>query len=55
MPPVNYTEVLDALRDFTSRDRIAFLPLAADPAPLSPYAPIAKYVLDLKNGNVAWQ
>jgi len=46
---VHYTEILDALREFTSRDRVDFLPLAPDPLPLSPYAPIAKYVLDLKN------
>lgn len=45
---MNYTEILDALREFTSRDRVDFLPLAPDP--LSRYAPIAKYVLDLKNG-----
>ncbi len=50
MPLVNYTEILDTLREFTSRDRINFLPLAPDPAPFSPYAPISKYVLDLKNG-----
>jgi len=50
MPPQNYTEILDTLREFTSRDRINFLPLAPDPAPFSPYAPISKYVLDLKNG-----
>jgi len=50
MQSVNYTEVLDALRDFTARERISFLPSGAAPAPLSPYAPITKYVLDLKNG-----
>jgi N-6 DNA Methylase len=47
---MNYNEILDALREFTSRERVDFLPLAPDPAPLSPYAPIEKYVLDLKNG-----
>ena len=47
---MNYTEILDALREFTSREHVDFLPLAPAPAPLSPYAPIEKYVLDLKNG-----
>ncbi len=47
---MNYTEILDALREFTSRERVSFLPPAPDPAGLSPYAPIVKYVLDLKNG-----
>jgi hypothetical protein len=46
---VNYSEILDALREFTSRERIEFLPLAPDPKPLSEYDPIQKYVLDLKN------
>jgi hypothetical protein len=46
---VNYTEILDALRVFTSRERIEFLPLAPEAQPLSSYAPIQKYVLDLKN------
>jgi hypothetical protein len=50
MPPVNYAEILDVLREFTARDRIDFRPAAPDAAPHSPYAPIAKYVLDLKNG-----
>ena len=50
MPPVNYTEVLDALREFTTRERISFLPAAPDPVPISAYAPITKYVLDLRNG-----
>jgi hypothetical protein len=48
---VNPTEILDALREFTSRNRVDFLPLAPDPRPLSPYAPIQKYLLDLKNGS----
>src|SRR5208283_5914310 len=47
---MNYTEILDALRDFTARERVDFLPLAPDPRPLSVYQPIAKYLLDLKNG-----
>jgi hypothetical protein len=46
---VNYTEILNALREFTSRTRIEFLPPAPAAAPLSDYAPIQKYVLDLKN------
>ena len=46
---MNYTEILDALREFTARDRIEFLPLAPDAEPVSDYAPIQKYVLDLKN------
>jgi hypothetical protein len=46
---VNYTEILDALRDFTSRARIEFLPLAADGRPASDYPSIHKYVLDMKN------
>ncbi len=47
---MNYAEILDALREFTSRERVDFLPLALDPLPPSPYGPISKYVLDLKNG-----
>jgi len=46
---VNYTEILDALREFTARERIEFLPLGLDTRPISDYAPIQKYVLDLKN------
>ncbi len=49
-PTVNYIQILDALREFTSRERINFLPPAPNPTTLSPYPPIAKYVLDLKNG-----
>jgi len=30
MPLVNYTEILDTLREFTSRERINFLPLAPE-------------------------
>jgi len=47
---VNYTEILAALREFTSRERIEFLPFAPDSQPVSDYPPIHKYVLDLKNG-----
>ena len=47
---VNYTEILEALRELIARERIEFLPLAPDAQPISPYAPIQKYVLDLKNG-----
>jgi hypothetical protein len=46
---VNYTEILSALREFTFRARIEFLPLAPDARPVSNYTPIQKYVLDLKN------
>jgi hypothetical protein len=46
---VNYTEILEALREFTSRERIEFLPLAPEARPVSEYEPIQKYVLDLKN------
>jgi hypothetical protein len=45
---VNYTEILDALREFTSHERIEFLPLAPDAKPVSDYAPIHKYVLDFR-------
>jgi len=47
---VNYQEILNALSGLTAREQIEFLPLAPDARPLSPYAPIQKYVLDLKNG-----
>jgi len=43
-------EILKALRDFTERERIEFLPPAPDGEPVSDYAPIHKYALDLKNG-----
>jgi hypothetical protein len=36
---VNYTEILDARREFTSRERIEFLPLAPEARPVSDYAP----------------
>ena len=45
--PVNYTEILNALREFTSRQEIVYLPLVSDAKSLSPYAPIVKYVVDL--------
>ena len=47
---MNQTEILDALREFTARERIDFLPPAPEARPVSDYAPIQKYVLDLKNG-----
>jgi hypothetical protein len=34
---VNYTEILDALREFTSRERIEFLPLAPEAKTVSAY------------------
>ena len=43
-------EIPKALRDFTERERIEFLPPAPDGEPVSDYAPIHKYALDLKNG-----
>ena len=46
---MNYAEILDALREFVARERIELLPLAPDAKPVSAYAPIQKYVLDLKN------
>jgi len=48
---VNYTDILKALADLTSRESVDFLPLAGDSKLLSPYRPIAKYLLDLKNGS----
>ena len=47
---MNPDAILQALQQFTDRERIEFLPLAPDPQPVSPYAPIHKYALDLKNG-----
>ena len=49
VPNVNDTEILQALREFVSRESIELLPLAAESKPVSSYAPIRKYVLDLKN------
>ena len=46
---MNYTEILNALREFTSRERMELPSLAPDPGPISDYAPIQKYVVDLKN------
>ncbi len=46
---MNYTEILEALREFTSRERIEFLPRPPEAKPVSTYAPIQKYVLDLIN------
>jgi hypothetical protein len=42
-------EILQALLDFTGSERIDFLPLAPGTRKPSPYAPIEKYLLDLKN------
>ncbi len=47
---MKYTEILEALREFTAREKVDFRPLAPDPQPLSIYPPIVKYALDLKNG-----
>ncbi len=47
---MNPENILKALKQFTDRERIDFLPLAPDAKPVSDYLPIAKYVLDLKNG-----
>ncbi|MGO9203834.1 MAG: Eco57I restriction-modification methylase domain-containing protein [Limisphaerales bacterium] len=46
---MNYTEILQALREFTSRERIELLLPALETRPISDYSPIQKYVLDLKN------
>jgi hypothetical protein len=43
-------DILIALQDLTERERIEFLPLAPDMRKPSSYAPIEKYLLDLKNG-----
>jgi hypothetical protein len=42
--------ILKALKQFTDRERIEFPPLAPDSTPVSEYASIHKYALDLKNG-----
>ena len=44
-------DILIALQELTQREGIEFLPLAPETGPLSPYAPIVKYLLDLKNGS----
>ena len=43
-------DILIALQDLTEGERIEFLPLAPDMRKSSSYAPIEKYLLDLKNG-----
>jgi hypothetical protein len=43
-------DILIALQDLTARERIEFLPLAPEVRKPSPYAPVEKYLLDLKNG-----
>ena len=44
-------DILSALRDLIQHERIEFLPLAPESRKRSPYAPIEKYLLDLKNGS----
>ncbi|MDB6066601.1 MAG: hypothetical protein JWR26_2809 [Pedosphaera sp.] len=44
-------DILSALQDLTQRESVEFLPLAPEAQPLSPYPPIVKYLLDLKNGS----
>ena len=46
---MNPENIVHALKQFTDRERIEFLPLAPDEKPVSDYAPIHKYALDLKN------
>jgi hypothetical protein len=43
-------DILIALQSFTECERIEFLPLAPDLRRPSAYAPVEKYLLDLKNG-----
>jgi hypothetical protein len=43
-------DILIALQDLTGQERVEFLPLAETRKP-SPYPPIEKYLLDLKNGS----
>ena len=43
-------DILIALQDLTGQERIEFLPFAPETRKPSPYAPIEKYLLDLKNG-----
>ena len=43
-------DILIALQNLTDCERVEFLPLAPDLRKPSPYAPIEKYLLDLKNG-----
>ena len=42
-------DILIALQELTERERIEFLPLAPDVRMPSSYAPIEKYLLNLKN------
>ena len=44
-------DILLALQDLTARASIEFLPLAPEARQPSPYAPIEKYLRDLKNGS----
>jgi hypothetical protein len=46
---VKSDDILITLQELTQRERIAFLPPAPDARKPSPYAPIEKYLLDLKN------
>ncbi len=43
-------DILIALQELAGQERIEFLPLAPGTRKPSPYAPIEKYLLDLKNG-----
>ena len=47
---MNPENILKALKQFTDRERIEFLPLAPESKSVSEYPPIHKYALDLKNG-----
>jgi hypothetical protein len=48
---VNYTQILDALREFTSRERVEFPAAGArGSARFRITSPLQKYLLDLKNG-----
>lgn len=46
---MNYTEIIEALREFTSHQQIDLISAATAAQPISKYPPIHKYVLDLKN------
>jgi hypothetical protein len=48
---VNAENILKALKHFSDRERIELLPAAPESQPISDYAPIHKYALDLKNGS----
>ena len=43
-------DILIALQDLTGQEHVEFLPLTPDERKPSSYAPIEKYLLDLKNG-----